>query len=167
MLQCVGGFDERYTAAWREDSDLHFAILEHGGRLAVAPNAVVTHPVRPAPWGVSLRQQRKCLFDALLFKKYPELYRQRIQPGTPWNYYGIVAALAAIILMVLLREPWLAGACGLGWLTLTARFVARRLARTSWAPSHVAEMAVTSAFIPILSVFWRLYGACKFRVLFL
>jgi hypothetical protein len=31
----------------------------------------------------------------------------------------------------------------------------------------VAEMVVTSALIPPLSVFWRLYGALKFRVFFL
>jgi hypothetical protein len=33
-------------------------------------------------------------------------------------------------------------------------------------PRHVLEMALTSALIPPLSVFWRLYGALKFRVLF-
>jgi len=42
-----------------------------------------------------------------------------------------------------------------------------RLRGTSHAPGHIAEMAVTSALIPPLSVFWRLRGAVKFRVLFL
>jgi hypothetical protein len=28
-------------------------------------------------------------------------------------------------------------------------------------------MVMTSAFIPFLSVYWRLYGAFKFRVFFL
>ena len=76
----------------------------------------------------------------------------------------------------LLREPWprlvaaVAGAAagsaaaravaGLGsWLWLTGRFCARRLRRTSRSPRHVPEMIVTSALIPPLSVFWRLYGA--------
>jgi hypothetical protein len=31
----------------------------------------------------------------------------------------------------------------------------------------VAEMLVTSALIPFLSVYWRLRGALRFRVLFL
>jgi GT2 family glycosyltransferase len=167
LLERIGGFDERYTAAWREDSDLHFAILAQGGTIAVAPQAIVTHPVRSASWGVSLRQQRKSLFDALLFKKYPALYRQRIKPGAPWNYYVIVAAMAVTFCAGFLGLTWLALVAVLAWLGLTGRFVARRLHRTSWAPGHVAEMAVTSALIPILSIFWRLYGACKFRVLFL
>ncbi len=80
-MEAVGGFDERFQAAWREDSDLHFALLRRGDRIVKAPAAVVVHPVRPAPWGVSLKQQRKSLFNALLFKKYPELYRQRIRVG--------------------------------------------------------------------------------------
>jgi hypothetical protein len=31
----------------------------------------------------------------------------------------------------------------------------------------VLEMIVTSMLIPPLAVFWRVYGACKFRTLFL
>jgi hypothetical protein len=49
------------------------------------------------------------------------------------------------------------------WLALTARFCTERLAHTSRAPSHVAEMIVTSALIPPLAVFWRMVGAFKFR----
>src|SRR5579885_3363773 len=55
-LGAIGGFDERFTAAWREDSDLHFNLLRAGRRIVPAPEAVVVHPVRPAPWGISLRQ---------------------------------------------------------------------------------------------------------------
>ncbi len=32
VLVAVGGFDERFSAAWREDSDLHFALLQVGQR---------------------------------------------------------------------------------------------------------------------------------------
>src|SRR5207249_4945767 len=93
-LAAVGGFDERFTAPWREDSDLFFSLLERRARdhperrFVWARDAVVIHPVRPAPWGVSLGQQRKAMFNALLFKKHPRLYRQRVQPAPPWHYYG-------------------------------------------------------------------------------
>jgi GT2 family glycosyltransferase len=49
VLEAVGGFDERFTDAWREDSDLHFALLERGAKVVRADKAVVVHPVRPAP----------------------------------------------------------------------------------------------------------------------
>ena len=35
------------------------------------------------------------------------------------------------------------------------------------AIQHIAEMVVTSALIPPLAIFWRVWGALKFRVLFL
>jgi len=60
----------------------------------------------------------------------------------------------------------LAASAAGAWALLTARFCARRLRRTSRAPRHVAEMVATSVLIPPLSVFWRLYGAWKFRVPF-
>lgn len=166
-LEAVGGFDERFTAAWREDSDLHFSLLQAGRRIVAAPDAVVVHPVRPAPWGISLRQQRKTMFDALLYKKHPRLYRSRIRPAPPLNYYASVAAVAAGAGGVAAGSLPLAVAGAGAWLWLTGRFCGRRLRRTSRAPRHVAEMVITSALIPPLSVFWRLRGALRFRVLFL
>jgi len=166
-LEAVGGFDERYAAAWREDSDLQFSLLERGFRIDRAPRAVVVHPIRPAPWGVSLRQQRKSLFNALLYKKFPQRYRRGIQSAPPWSYYATVGAVAAAGASIVAGLPTVGLGAAVVWAALTARFCVRRLRGASTAPRHVLEMAVTSALIPPLSVFWRLYGAFKFRVLFL
>lgn len=162
----VGGFDERFGMAWREDSDLYFSLLEKGKRVERAPAAVVVHPVRPGRWGISLKQQRKSVYNALLYKKHPELYRHKIRPGTPWHYYGITGALAGVAAGAALAQPIVITAAGAVWLFLTGRFLLRRLRGTSHAPKHVAEMAVTSVLIPPLSVFWRLRGAVRFGVLF-
>jgi glycosyltransferase involved in cell wall biosynthesis len=166
-LEAVGGFDERYEAAWREDSDLQFALLERGLTIARAPGAVVVHPIRPASWGVSLGQQRKSQYNALLYKKFPRRYRQDVQPGPPWHYCATVAALAGAATALLAGAYAPAAAAAVAWAALTSQFCLRRLRGTSQAPTHLAEMAVTSALIPPLSVFWRLYGAWRFRVLFL
>ena len=159
LLERIGGFDEGFRMAWREDSDLHFRLLRCGARIARAPLAVVVHPVRPAPWGVSLRQQRKVMFDALLFKKHRELYRRRIRAGARWDYYATVGALAASVLgftpgFVL-------------WAVLTGRFFVQRMRGASRRPGHVLEMLVTSMLIPPLAVFWRLAGMLRYRVAFL
>ncbi len=58
-LLSIGGFDERFTAAWREDSDLIFTLQERGACCKAAQDAIVVHPVRSAQWGVSIHQQRK------------------------------------------------------------------------------------------------------------
>jgi glycosyltransferase involved in cell wall biosynthesis len=166
-LEAVGGFDERFTAAWREDADLFFTLLERGYRIEKASKAVVVHPVRPAPWGVSLGQQRKSRFNALLYQKHPNLYRQRIQARPPWNHYATVAAL--LLTVALIAAGRLLGALvpAAVWLGLTAEFFLRRLRGTSHSPRHVLEMAWTSVLIPPLAVFWRLRGALEYRVRFL
>jgi GT2 family glycosyltransferase len=158
MLERVGGFDERFRLAWREDSDLHFGLLAHGARIVREPRAIVVHPVRPANWGVSLRQQRKVMFDALLFKKYPRLYRERIRAAPRWDYYVIVASL---LVAPFWPPAWLV------WLLFTGRFVVQRLHGTSRAPAHLLEMILTSIAIPPLAVFWRLVGALRFKVAFI
>jgi glycosyltransferase involved in cell wall biosynthesis len=166
-LEKVGGFDERFTAAWREDSDLQFSLLEAGACIVRAGDAVVQHPVRPACWGASIGQQRKARFNALLYKKHPTLYRARIARRPPWLYYGIVAALAAAVYGGH-RNGFAGAAVPFGvWALLSGCFCARRLRDTSRRPAHVAEMVWTSALIPPLSVFWRLRGALRFRVGFL
>lgn len=169
-LEAAGGFDERFTEAWREDSDLFFAIEKaHSGEqlFSYAPQAVVCHPPRDARWGSSIWEQRKSMFNALLYKKYPERYWASIQPAPPWRYYRAVLALLGGLLALLSGRRSL-GALLLGvWALITGRFAAERLSETSHAPEHVAEMLVTSVVIPPLSIFWRLLGAVRFRVFFL
>lgn len=162
-LEDVGGFDERFEMAWREDSDLQFALLSRGLPIVPAPRALVVHPVRPAPRGICLRQQRKVMYDALLYKKWPGLYRQRIRRHTRWDYLAAVGSLAVAAIAGALgarRVAWTAGAC---WAGYTLAFCAIRLRGTSREPAHVAEMLVTSALIPPLSTFWRVAGALRFR----
>lgn len=161
----VGGFDERFQAAWREDSDLYFSLLERGCHIVHAPDAVVVHPIRAAPWGVSLRQQAKSRFDALLFSKHPTLYRCHIDP-MPLRYYAIGGSLAAILTGTLASWTSLFWVGVAAWVWLTGAFCLRRLRGASKAPAHVAEMVVTSALIPPLSLYWRLRGAWAFRVFF-
>lgn len=217
MLERVGGFDERFTAAWREDSDLFFTLHEYMERcgnqnvtgvstppgpsqalparvlsapalaresysraparhnskcdpscaLVYVPRAVVIHPVRPASWGISLKQQRKSMFNALLYKKHPALYRQKIQAAPPWHYYCIVAALLVALTSMMMGFWLFALGAFTAWMLMTGRFCLQRLRHTSHAPSHVMEMIVTSILIPPLSIFWRIAGAIRFRVFFL
>ena len=163
FLQATGGFDERFRSAWREDTDLHFSLQAHGARVGMAPAARVVHPVRPAGWGVSLAQQRKVMFDALLYKKFPRWYREYVRRAPPWAYYAIVAAGTWSVAAALHGHPRAALAGLAVWLALAVRFAARRLSHTSRTPRHVAEMAWTSLWIPWLSVYWRVRGALRFR----
>jgi len=64
-LEAVGGFDERFPRAYREDADLALRARAAGWRL-VNGERTVLHPVRPAPWWVSIRMQAGNADDALM-----------------------------------------------------------------------------------------------------
>jgi glycosyltransferase involved in cell wall biosynthesis len=165
-LQAVGGFDESFTMAWREDSDLEFKLIHKKIPIYNLSDAMVLHPVRSAPWGVSIREQKKSMFNALLYKKFPKLYRQKIQTHPAWHYYIILASFFAVVLAAALQLKWLMVAGAVCYLLFTAWFIIKRLWRTSRSLTHVAEMVFTSIVIPFASVYWTLYGAWKYRVLF-
>ncbi|MGY6271344.1 glycosyltransferase family 2 protein [Achromobacter denitrificans] len=161
-LLAVGGFDPRYTMAWREDSDLHFALLDRGLAVKREPLARVLHPMRGARFAAGLGMQKKAMFDMLLRSKYPVLYRRRIQ-STAWRYYlGVAAAFVAAIALGVAGYPFAAAAAAAVWLGLSTNFFLRRLRGTRRSARDVADLAVTSACIPLLSIWWRLVGWIRF-----
>jgi glycosyltransferase involved in cell wall biosynthesis len=166
-LVAVDGFDERFAGAWREDADLYFRLLRDVGPVGQCAGAVVLQPAREERWALCLRRQKDTFFDALLYKKHPRLYRQCIRPVPPWNHYLIVAAT--------LMAPWLIAAdlveiamAILGFaISLVLRLTGQRLRQADGKPSVLGTTLLTSVLIPFLSVYWRLRGAVRFRVLFL
>jgi glycosyltransferase involved in cell wall biosynthesis len=162
-LEKVGGLDEQFTMAWREDSDLQFKFIAASIPVLKIKDAIVTHPVRKAPWGVSIREEKKGMFNALLYKKYPHLYRTKIQSHPPWHYYLIAFFLLLFIIAVLQKSLWLSVGSAACWFSLTTWFAMKRLAYTSHSIQHILEMFFTSAVIPVLSLYYRLYGAWKYK----
>lgn len=167
VLAEVKGFDTNFKMAWREDSDLHFKLKERSIPVVCVEGATVVHPVRDGGWGISLREQKKGLYNALLYKKYPSLYRKHIAPRPLWNYYGMVLLLPLAVILLLAGDPT-AGALSLSvYAALLLSFLGKRLKNTSRAPDHIFEMAATSVIIPFLSIYWTIYGSFKFKVWFL
>jgi glycosyltransferase involved in cell wall biosynthesis len=166
VLDALDGFDERFRVGWRADSDLHFRLLKMGIRIARSATALVVHPVRPAAWGASLFQLHRLTFDALLYKKHPELYRQKIRRLPCWEDYAIVAALLVFATGLAIGQEILAVIGAGAWLVLTGIFCISRLRGQARTLSHVADMLITSALIPPVAVFWRLLGAVRYRVRF-
>ena len=166
-LVIAGGFDEQFSMAWREDSDLEFKFINNNIPIKKVETAIVVHPVRSSTWGVSVKEQRKTMYNALLYKKHPELYSKKISQVSPVLYYCIIAAFLMMLAGVITSQPGLKLVGTAGWLGLTAWFIFKRLYTTKLSVSHVTEMIVTSFIIPFLSVYWQWYGAIKYRVLFI
>ena len=170
VLEAEGGFDERFADADCSENDLHFRLLARPASIARAEQVRVSQPLRPPPWGASVSELRYSVGQALLFKKHPHLYREKIHGRPPWDalwrYYAIVAVLVLAMVATVAGMPLVAAAAVLAWLVLTADLCRRRLQGTSHSVRHVAEILVASVLIPPLAVFWRLAGALRYRVRF-
>ncbi|MGC9670397.1 glycosyltransferase family 2 protein [Planosporangium sp. 12N6] len=164
-LAAVGGFDERFPRAFREDADLAFRVRRAGGVLTVGRRRVI-HPVRPeSPW-VSLRTQAGNADDALLRRLYGPRWRELLEapPGRRPRHAAVTAA-GLVALGALGTAAGLAGRpgrspraaraarvvgalAGAAWLAGTAEFAAARIAPGPRTTREVATMAATSALIP-------------------
>ena len=91
-LISVGGFDERFLRAWREDSDLQFRLLREAARSAAAPTAVVDAPGARRSAGASACASRRTSSTTRCSTRST---RACIASGScatpPWDYYAVVA----------------------------------------------------------------------------
>lgn len=165
-LLLTNGLDEDFTMAWREDTALEFDLSEKEIPIIKVPDAVILHPVRAAAWGISIREQKKGMFNALLYKKHTWLYEKSNTERTPWFYY-LMTLLLLSGLVFAFKNPVLTTICLTIWVLLTGWFAWKRLRNTSRSLFHISEMLFTSAVIPVLSVYWTLYGAIKFKTFYL
>ncbi|MDB5062603.1 MAG: Family 2 glycosyl transferase [Mucilaginibacter sp.] len=164
----AGGFDEQFSMAWREDSDLEFKLIDQHIPIKRIDSAIVTHPVRTSAWGVSVKEQKKTMYDALLYKKHPQLFRIKVRKITsPILYYLIIASFLFMLIGVVIKQHSLTDIGLVGWLGFTTFFIIKRLYITKLSLNHITEMVITSLIIPFISVFWQWYGAVKYRVLFI
>ncbi len=153
-LEQVGGFDERFPRAYREDADLGLRVTSAGWTIVRSTRRQVDHPVRPAPWRQSIRSQRGNADDVLMRALHGPRWRERahVPPGRRrWHLLTTAALLAAAV-------PRTRPAGVLAWTALTADFARRRIAPGPRTPHEVATMAVTSAVIPVAATGWWLTG---------
>ena len=165
-MEEVNGFDERFSIAWREDSDLHFTLIEKGYRLRRVPVAKVVHPLRDMRFAAAIGMQKKVLFDVLLYCKHPRLYRERIRPTPPWFYLSICFFLGAALLSALVGQFTAASIFLVLWAITTLWFFWKRLSLSAKTWRNIIELLLTSVAIPPLSIYWRLIGISRFGVRF-
>ncbi len=167
-LERVGGFEEAFDTAWREDSDLQFKFLQAGIPILKCPEAVVVYPIRPCPWYGLLQDERKNCYDALLYKRHPSLFRERIPAyrRQVFRYYASVVSMIIGLIGLLIGQGSIA-TMGLSiWTVLSAYLVMHHLPNSPLNWLMLKHAILTAVATPFLSVYWRLYGAVKYKVLY-
>ena len=163
-LAAVGGFDERFPRAFREDSDLALRVMDTGSTLARGERWI-THPVRPVDRWVSVRVQAGNADDVLMRRLHGPTWRERADAAVgrrPRHLAVTGAALAAVGLLAAGR-PRAAGLAALGWVAGTAEFAWARIAPGPRDRAEVTTMLATSALIPPLATWHFLRGAVVHR----
>ncbi|MEU9579064.1 glycosyltransferase family 2 protein [Streptomyces chilikensis] len=165
-LKQVGGFDERFPRAFREDADVALRVLDAGWRIRRG-RRTTRHPVRPADRWVSLRQQRGNADDALMLRLHgPGWWKRAAAPrGRIRRHTAISAAGAAACLLAAAGRRRAASLAALGWALGTAEFAWARIAPGPRTRHEVVTMLTTSVLIPPaatrhwLTGLWRHRGA--------
>jgi histidinol-phosphate phosphatase family protein len=165
-LIAVGGFDERFPRAYREDADLALRLAGAGWQLARGEREVV-HPVPPAGRWVSVAKQAGNADDALMAALHGRDWRARAgAPRGRLRGHTIVSALATGALAATAAgRPRAAAALGGGWTLATAELAWQRIAPGPRTPREVSTMLATSAAIPLAATFHHLRGRARARVL--
>ncbi|MGY1609123.1 MULTISPECIES: HAD-IIIA family hydrolase [unclassified Geodermatophilus] len=163
-LAAVGGFDERFPRAFREDSDLALRVMGTGARLVRGERAI-THPVRPVDRWVSVRVQAGNADDVLMRRLHGPGWRERAQAalGRRPQHLAVTAAGLAAVGLAAARRPRAALAAALAWAGGTAEFAWARIAPGPRDRAEVGTMALTSAVIPPLATWHWLRGVVRHR----
>ena len=163
-LAAVGGFDERFPRAFREDSDLALRVMDTGGRL-VRGERRITHPVRPTDRWTSVRVQAGNADDVLMRRLHGPGWRQRADAalGRRPQHTAVTAAAVAAVGLAVAGRPRAAALAAAGWLAGTAEFARVRIAPGPRTRDEVTTMVATSAAIPPLATFHWLRGVVQHR----
>jgi histidinol-phosphate phosphatase family protein len=165
VLASVGGFDERFPRAYREDADLALRVVRAGHRIERGRRRAA-HPVRPAGRLVSVRLQAGNADDVLMralhgrgWREAAAVPRGRRRPHLATTTAGVVA-LAALAAgrrrkgpghPGLTRRRWsvpVAVLAGAGWAAGTAELAWTRIAPGPRTTDEVATMVATSVLLP-------------------
>jgi HAD superfamily hydrolase (TIGR01662 family) len=163
-LAAVGGFDERFPRAFREDSDLALRVMDTGARL-VRGSRRITHPVRPVDRWISLRTQAGNADDVLMRRLHGRTWRDRADAplGRRPQHLAVTAAGVAALALAAARRPRAALAAALAWLAGTGEFAWARIAPGPRDRAEVTTMLATSVVIPPLATGHWLRGVVQHR----
>jgi histidinol-phosphate phosphatase family protein len=151
-LAAVGGFDERFSRAYREDADLGLRLTAAGRRI-VDGRRTVLHPVGPAGPAVSLAKQGGNADDVLMRRLHGRGWRERagVPRGRRPRHLATAVAAAVAVAAAAAARPRLAAAAGAAWLAGTAELAIARIVPGPRTGREVVAMVWTSVLMPFVA----------------
>ena len=164
VLAAVGGFDERFPRAFREDADLGLRITATRGRI-VRGDRTIAHPVRPAGFWASVRQQRGNADDFLMRTLHGPDWRSRAAAPRGRRRRNVAVTLSGVTGLggVVTGRRLVAAAGCAGWLAGTGELALARIKPGPRDAAEVRRMLVTSAVIPAAATWHSLRGLVAHR----
>jgi hypothetical protein len=149
-LASVGGFDERFPRAYREDADLGLRITRRGWAITRG-DRWVEHPVAPAGAWTSVRQQAGNADDVTMLALHGPGWRRLcgVPLGRRPRHLALTVAAAAAGTAVLRGRRGLAAGAGAAYLAGVAELAWARIAPGPRDAYEVAAMTVSSVVLPI------------------
>lgn len=163
-LSAVGGFDERFPRAFREDADLGLRVSTSCGPMTTGQRWV-THPVRSADDWVSVRQQQGNSDDMLMRRLHGPDWRSLVgaPAGRRSRHLAVTGAALATTGLLAAGQRRLAVAPAVGWLSGTVHFAWARISPGPRDWPEVRRMVATSAVIPLAAAWHTARGALRHR----
>ncbi len=163
-LDGVGGFDERFPRAFREDADLALRVQRAGGRLVRGQRGTL-HPVRPADRWVSVRVQKGNADDPLMRRLHGSDWRRLAEApvGRRRQHLAVTAVGTMSLAAALTGRRALAGLGAAAWLAATVRYAWARIAPGPRTRGEILTMAVTSVLIPPVAAWHWVRGLLRHR----
>lgn len=158
-IAAVGGFEERFRRAFREDADVALRLgADHGS--IVTGSRHVTHPVRPSDDWASVRAQAGNADDILMRAVHGRGWHERARApeGRRQAHLAITAAGALGVAGLLSRRRRLAAAGAMGWLAGTAELAWHRILPGPRTTDEIRRMLLSSAAIPAVATWHLLRG---------
>ncbi|MGI8700589.1 MAG: HAD-IIIA family hydrolase [Nocardioidaceae bacterium] len=163
-LVAVGGFDERFPRAFREDADLALRVADAGRDLVVGLRGV-THPVRPVDDWVSVRVQRGNADDVLMTRLHGrDWWTRAAAPRGRLRLHALVTAAAAVGVAAAAAGRWrVAAAAAATYAVGVGEFAWARVRPGPRDVDEVTRLVVTSAVIPAAATWHALRGRLLHR----
>jgi histidinol-phosphate phosphatase family protein len=158
-LEAVGGFDERFPRAFREDADLALRLMRSGYRLVRGRRRSV-HPARNAGVRTVLRREAGNADDVLMAALHGPRWHEKAgaELGRRRANLATTAAAAVALAGLVAGRRRAASLGGISWLASTAAFAWRRIAPGPRTPREIVSVLTTSVLIPPLATAHRVAG---------